>query len=143
MSRVACQFHDPVGNTTYAWPVNYLSQEGPARVANVSFDSQANGLGVMATEGDISPLILSLSGTILHKAQHITFLTYFKMENTFRYTDEEGNEYEVTMDAYEPTKERVLWNPRDVNMRSHKWTYKMRLRVVRIISGDYYGVVLP
>lgn len=143
MARTPCEFYDPVTATTYEWPVNYLQQEGPARVANVSFDSQASSLGVIATEGEVSPLVLQLQGTILHKEQHLTFLAYFAKENTFRYTDEEGNEYEVTMDAYEPTKERVRWNPRDPLMRSHKWTYRMRLRVIRIISGDYVGVVFP
>lgn len=143
MSRTPCEFHDPVADTTYEWPVNYLQQEGPARVSNVSYDSQASALGVIATEGEVAPLVLTLSGTILHKEQHLTFLTYFRLEHTFRYTDEEGNEFEVTMLSYEPTKERVRWNPRDPDMRMHKWTYKMALRVVRIIDGDYEDVIDP
>ncbi len=136
MPRTACTFFNPVTNVTYAWPVNYLEQDGPARAKSVTYDAKASSLGNIGTEGDDGPLEINLSGTILNRSQLITFYEYYGLANSFRYTDEDGGQYEVTMVSFEPTKVRVRWNPRDVTMRMHKYTYKMKMRVLRIIAGD-------
>lgn len=137
-------FYNPATDFTYVWHVGYEGQEGPARISNTSYDAQASSLGLIATEGEPSPMELTLTGRIIHRVQYLRLLQFFQIPNTFRYTDEEGNEFEVTMSAFEPTKRRVYWNPADANMRHHIWDYRMRLRVLRIMDDNYYeGFITP
>lgn len=137
-----CQFYDPATDTTYTWHVNHEAKKGPSRVRNTNFESRAiPGFGVIGTQGDDQPLLVQLSGTIIHQAQFEAFHEFFNLSNTFRWTDEAGNEYEVTMTKYEPDQRRVHWNFADSNMRYHVWNWSMELWILRVISGELYGRV--
>lgn len=135
-----CSFYDPVTASGYTWHLNYLSCDGPSRPANVSYDSRSSGQGVIPTQGDYTPLVLVLKGTILKRSQYLAFWEYRHKDNSFRFTDEEGQEFEVTMTGFDCAKERTTYNPFDPDMRGHKWSYTMTLQILRVIDGDLEGV---
>lgn len=134
--------YDPATATTYTWLVNHTEQDGPGRQRSFQSDARARqGYGVIEVEGDLPPLYLTLKGRILHESQYVAFWDFFDLHNTFHFTDEDGNKYEVTMVSFEPNKRRCFYNPADSNMRRHTWEYTMKLRVYAIISGELLGKV--
>lgn len=143
-TRTPNEFFDPAGALgTYQWHINHLEQEGPNRSNNVDFAGTADGRGVVPTEGEYEPLILTLSGTILHRAQNVEFWKWRHLTNSFRFNDFEGNSYEVAMLGYEPKKIRVALNPSDPLMRSYKIEYSMQLWIIRVIDGELDDAGVP
>ena len=143
-TRVANQFFDPAGNlATYAWQINALEQDGPSRSNNVEFDGSSDGKGLVPTQGEDEALLITLTGTILHRAQNIQFWKWRHIENSFRFTDFEANQYEVAMLAYEPKKIRVAYNPSDAAMRGYKIEYSMQLWVISILAGELLDAGVP
>ena len=143
-TRTPNEFFDPAGTlATYQWHINHLEQDGPSRSNNVEFEGSADGRGIVPTEGVYEPLILTLTGTILHKAQNIEFWKWRHLTNSFRFNDFEGNSYEVSMLAYEPKKIRVALNPADPTMIGYKIEYSMQLWIMRIIDGELDDAGVP
>jgi hypothetical protein len=144
-TRQPNEFFDPAGNLpNYLWHINALEQEGPFRSDNVEFNGTADGRGLVPVGGSYEPLIITLTGTILHKAQDTEFWKWRHLENSFRFTDFELNSYEVSMLSYEPKKVRVALNPMDFdNMPGYKIEYSMKLWIIRIISGNLYDADVP
>ena len=142
--RVANQFIDPIpasagGLGTYNWLVNHLEAEGPFRSNNVEFEGRSDGQGVVPTGGENEPLILTLSGTILHKSQYIEFWKWRGIDHSFHFLDFEGNRYEVSLLGFEPKKVRVALNSNDlVNMPGYKIEYTMQLWIMAIIAGELF-----
>lgn len=142
--RVANEFFDPAGNlATYQWHVNALEQEGPFRSSNVEFEGSSDGTVVIPTGGSYEPLLITLTGTILHKAQNIQFWKWRHIENSFRFTDFEGSIYGVSMLSYEPKMIRVALNPADPLMQGYKIEYSMQLWVMGISAGPLADAVVP
>lgn len=137
-------FHDPAGTLSdYTWHINHLESDGPSRPNNIDFQGRSDNLGVIGMAGDWSPLIMNLSGRLIHLEQHKQFLGWRHITNTFKFSDFEGGEYEVSMVGYEYRKQRVAWNPADANMRHYIVDYKMDLWIVRIISGELFDMGVP
>lgn len=137
------QFYDPVLPETYDWRINHLSQTGPSREDNTSYEGKSGTLGVMGFQGQDQPLIIELKGRILYKDEYKKFWEYRHKTNSFKFTDFEGNSYEVTMTGLTMEKIRVAWNLQDPNMRYHVWDYTMTLRILTIIAGDFAGLGIP
>lgn len=139
--RVANQFVDPIpasagGLGTYDWHVNHLEEEGPFRSNNVEFDGRSDGQGVVATGGEYEPLILTLTGRILHRAQNVEFWKWRHLNHSFRFLTFEGEQYEVSMLSYEPKKTRVQLNNTDpVNQPSYVIDYSMQFWIMSVIDG--------
>ena len=143
--RVANQFIDPVsgGLGTYEWHVNHLEQDGPHRPNNIEFAGRSDGQGVVGTGGEWEPLILTLTGRILHRAQNVEFWKWRHLTNSFRFVDFEGNTYEVAMIGYEPKKIRVAQNHADANMPSYIMEYTMQLWILDIVDGELDDAGVP
>lgn len=144
VARTGYIFRDPAapGNTydTYTWDVNASEVDGPNRPSTMQYEGKAGGQGIIPTQGADQPMIFSLTGSIIHKRQFLAFWHYRYIRNSFYWTDEEGNVFEVTMTGFEPKKVRVARNYADSSIPLHKWTYTMTLQVLRVISGDLVAV---
>jgi len=139
--RNANQFIDPIpasagGLGTYNWAVNHLEEEGPSRTNNVEFDGRSDGMGVIPTAGEWEPLILTLTGTILHRSQNVQFWKWRHIPRSFRFLSFEGEYYEVSMLSYEPKKRAVAMNNADpTNMPAYVIEYTMQLWIITILDG--------
>jgi hypothetical protein len=141
MSRVACSFRDPRTGTVYAWPVNHTTEEQFGKQRNVEHTAPTSGVGLVRQQGDDQPLILQLTGTILHRTQEAAFVEWFELSRlqSIYWTDWTGAEYEVIITGYQPRRERVLLNPRDRGMDYVvRWT--MTLEVLAVRAGPWQGV---
>jgi len=130
------EFYDPVAPETYTWKINHSEAEGPKRAANVSFSGRRGAFGIQAQQGDDEPVILTLQGSILHRSQYKAFWRFKGITNSFRYTDYDGQVYEVAMTGLECTPRRVALNLSDATMKRHVWDYTMTLLVLRFVTGD-------
>lgn len=128
----------------YDWQVNYSEEDGFGRERSIQRTATTDGVGVVRQQGDTGPIVISVMGTIFHKAQHERFIRFFNRSanTTFIFRDFEGEEFEVMMTAYRPVRKRTLRNPRDPSIPLHYYTYSMSMEVVRVISGSWLGAAL-
>ena len=141
MTRVANQFRDPATGDTYDWPINHSDENETARSRNIEHTAPTSGRGLVRQQGDDSPLVFTFSGTILHAAQNARFVEWYELgrDQTVIFRDWTGAEYEVLITAYQPRRERVMWNPRDPDMRDHIIRWSMTLEVVQVLAGPWEG----
>lgn len=142
MAYTRCQLLDP-GNVlpVYSWDVNY-NQEGEFGQRR-NLEPMANTAGgiYVVQQGQDDPLQISVSGTMLRKSQHQTFVRYFKVcrERTVIFTDFEGAMFEVMISGYLPVRQRAARNPRGLVEGNfyHTYTYTLEMMVMQVLSGDW------
>lgn len=136
------QFIDPRGVVpTYAWQVNHDTEDQFGRERQVTTSAPTGNVGLVRQQGEDSPLVISLSGSILHAAQHAAMRRYFDLSRgqTVIFTDFAGDSYEVLVTSFKPTRQRTIRNPRDSSIELHYWHYTLDMQVIRVISGPWAG----
>lgn len=141
MTRVANKFSDPGGPLAdYQWEINHNEEEQSGKTRNIEESANTAGTGLVKQQGDDGPLRFEYSGSILRETQLTTMLKYFQAckTRTVIFTDFAGDQYEVLVTSFQPTRKRTLRNPRDqANAPLHYWTYKIALEVITILVGPY------
>jgi hypothetical protein len=138
MTRIANRFTDPRTAASYDWPLNYSEEEGFGKRRNITHGANTGQTGLVKQQGDDEPLIWKVRGSILTEAMLIEIWRWWQLSKsqTIYFRDFAGDEYEVIFTSFEPTRKRVLRNPKDpTNAPNHYWTYEIEMEVIRIISG--------
>lgn len=139
MARTPNVFRDPAGNLPdYPWPINHSEEEEGGRVRNIETTALTSGVGLVMQQGADSLPTLRYSGTILTEAQLVAMRSWYELcrTQTIIFRDFAGDEAEVIVTAFKPTRKRTMRNARDlVNAPLHYWTYSLEMTVIRVISG--------
>lgn len=134
-----CALIDPApgGLGQYEWQTNYDTEENFGRTRSVEAVPTTDESAHVIQQGEESPLVKRISGTILYKNQHAKFAAFFKKcrTNTLVFHDFDGEEYEVVITSYLPAKTRTLRNPKDPTIPLHYYKYSLEMQVIRVISG--------
>lgn len=134
-------FSDPAGSlATYNWTVNHDEETEQGKARQIDHGGNTASTGLVRQQGDDGPVTLRYSGTMLDEAQVITTLKYFQAcrTRTVRFTDFNGDAYEVLITSFAPKRQRVLRNSRDLtNAPLHIWKYQIEMEVITFISGPY------
>ncbi len=143
MPRTPNIFKDPKTNTSWNWPVNHGSEDETGVARSVQHGAKTAG-GLVLQQADDQPLVFKYSGVIFHKSQVTEMIRWYKLceKQTIILKDFAGDEYEVLITSFKPTRERTIRNPRDfANAPLWFWRYTIDMEVVRVISGIWTGVV--
>lgn len=149
--RVANRFIDPVTGETWDWPINHSDETGSASKGGGQGGlgrnftvSAPTSLGIrIRQQGANDPLSFSWKGTALTRAQHQEFLRWWNISkaHTIILRDFSGDEYEVMITSYIPTRKPVVQNRNDPdNAATWVYDYQIDLDVITVLSGDYMGV---
>lgn len=137
-------FTDPSGDRpAYSWAINHSDEAEFGKERTIEHSANTGNTGLIKQQNDDSPLVMQLNGTILSQAQHVEFIEWWKIckNHTIFFEDFAGDEYEVVITAYKPTRQRTIRNPRDyANAPLWYWKYELKLEVIRVISGTWAGV---
>jgi hypothetical protein len=143
MPRTPNEFINPKTADKYAWPVNHSEESETSLSRSVSHGAKS-GNGLVLQQADDQPLTFKYTGTIFHKAQVEEMRDWYLLcrSQTIYFKDFAGDEYEVIITAFKPTRHRTLRNPRDfTNAPLWFWRYEIEMEVVRVISGMWEGVL--
>lgn len=141
--RTPNEFIDPKTAKKYAWAVNH-SEEGETTVARSVSNGAKSGNGLVIQQADDQPLVFKYSGVIFHKAQVEEMRDWYLLcrTQTIYFKDFAGDEAEVIITGFRPTRHRTMRNPRDfANAPLWFWRYEIEMHVVRVISGMWEGVL--
>jgi hypothetical protein len=137
-------FIDPAGNRDdYSWPINHSEEQEVGKSRNVEHGANTANTGFVRQQSDESPLTLRFSGIILEKAQIQEMIAWWQLceTQTIYLTDFAGDEYEVIVTRFVPTRHKTVRNPRDyANAPNWYWRYEIDLDVVRVIDGIWADV---
>lgn len=137
-------FTDPKGTRSpYSWPFNHSEESEFGKSRNIEHGGNTGDVGFVRQQSDDSPLVLRFSGTILVKAQLTEMLAWFEIckRRTIHFKDFAGDEYEVIITKFVPTRRPTVRNPRDpTNAPTWYWHYEIDMDVVTVISGTWSGV---
>lgn len=132
------QFIDPRGvRPTYNWAINHSEEDNFGRSRNIEYTART-GEGLVMQQGDEPPVLIRIRGTILTKAQVQEMIAWYTLckEQTIYFKDFAGDEYEVLITSFQPTRQRNVGNLRDqANAPYWHWTYEMQMDVVTVRSG--------
>jgi hypothetical protein len=137
------RFTDPATADYYDWQVNHSEEDEFGKRRNIEHGATTSNLGFVKQQSDDSPLILRLRGTIFHKAQLEEMIAWWKLseDQTIYFLDFAGDEYEVVVTSFLPTRQRTTKNPRDyANAPYWYWKYEMEMEVIAIRDGSWEGV---
>lgn len=131
-------FTDPATGDEYNWHVNHNVEQAFGKQRNVERTARTGFQGYVRQQGDDGPLILQFQGEILHRAQYQQMWHFYHLceTQTIYFTDFFGDEAEVQITHFTPTRVRVAKNPSDPSIPFHRWDYTIEMDVVRVISGD-------
>lgn len=137
-------FTDPASvRAAYPWAINHSEEEEFGKERNITHGANTGGTGLVKQQSDDSPLVFQFNGTILTEAQVIEMNAWWELcrTQTILFTDYAGDEYEVIITAFKPTRHRTVRNPRDpANAPLWYWKYEIKMEVIRVISGPWTGV---
>ena len=138
-------FIDPAGaRPDYDWAINHSEEGEFGKARNIEHGANTANTGFVRQQSDAGPLTISVTGTILAKAQVQEMIAWFNLceTQTIYFTDFAGDQYEVTITSFKPTRHRTIRNPRDfANAPYWFWRYEMTMDVVRVIDSVWEGVV--
>lgn len=138
------QFIDPAAvRATYNWQINHSEESDFGKSRNVEKGGNTGDVGFVRQQADDSPLILRFSGTILHRAQLVEMNAWFEMckDQTIYFKDFAGDEYEVIITSFKPTRHPTVKNPKDyANAPLWYWKYELEMDVVTVRDGVWEGV---
>lgn len=138
MAVVKNKFTDPATGTDYVWLINHSEEDPMEKRRDITRSGKTALTGLTRIQGEESPMVLRLKGTILHASQNQMFWDLWEKcaDQTLYFTDFNGEQFEVLITGYVPTRTRVLRNVNDVaNMPHHIIKYELELEVIRFISG--------
>jgi len=137
-------FIDPAGSRPdYPWAINHSDEEEFGKKRNIEQGATTANNGFVKQQSDDSPLIIRVNGSILTQAQFEEMKAWWKLceSQTIYFRDFAGDEYEVIISEFLPTRHKTIRNPRDfANAPYWFWRYKMSMEVIRIRAGTWEGV---
>lgn len=136
-------FTDPATAKSYDWQINHTDEGQFGKTRQISESANTANTGLIKQQGDTGPLIIKVTGTILHKHQIEEFIDWYQLcENqTILFKDFAGEEYEVIITSFQPVRKRTVKNPRDfANAPLWYWTYELDMEVISVRSGVWSGV---
>jgi hypothetical protein len=151
--RIANTFIDPRTGDQWSWPINHNDETGSAAKSggqgglerNITYSAPTSGAITIRQEASPDPLSFSWKGTALTRAQHQQFLHWYGLsrEQTIYLRDFSGDEFEVQILSYIPTRNPVAQNRNDMT-NAPLWTYdyQIDIDVIAVISGDYAGLTV-
>jgi hypothetical protein len=142
MARTANRFTNPVNGVVYDWPINHSDEDEVGRDRGVTYEGNTGNVGLVAQQGELTPIVLRYTGTILTYAQLTGMIGWFNLcqTQTIYFTDFAGDSYEVIITAFKPKRLRAMRNPRGgTQAPTHYWTYSIEMSVLRVLSGEWVG----
>lgn len=129
----------PGGLGAYSWTINHNEEGESGSARNIEATANTSGNIAVRQQGEDSPRIIHLQGTILTREQDERFTAYFEAcrDRTITFVDFYGQELEVQITSYQPTRKRVARNPRDPAMLLHVIDYTMDLTVYATRTGPW------
>jgi hypothetical protein len=140
------QFIDPAGvKSTYDFLVNHSDEQDGGQGRTVSHLANTGNVGLVRSQGDKVPMVLSWTGTILHASQHEEMWEWVELceDQSIYVRDFAGDKYEVLITSFKPARKRTAHNRNDPTIPFHYWTYSLEMEVLAILEGDLAGVVSP
>lgn len=136
-------FKNPSNGNEYSWPINHSEEDDFGKRRSIEHGAKTNGTGLVRQQSDDGPIIIRLRGVIFHESQLQAMISWWKLceTQTIYFKDFQGNEYEVLITEFLPTRQRTIKNPRDfANAPYWFWRYEIAMEVVTIRAGDWSGV---
>lgn len=130
------RFTDPTTGETYDWQINHDTEEEGGRQRDITLSGNTSGVGLVRQQGAQAPITLRYGGAILHLAQFEAMWHFFQLceSRTIFFRDFYGDEYEVTITAFSPTRQRGR-NFADPAIPLHFWHYTIEMQVMLVRSG--------
>lgn len=142
MAVVHNQFIDVAagGRAPYTWPINHEEEDELGRERSVEASANIAGTRTIQSQGDLGPMRFAFTGTILEQGQVNEMWEWVKIcdSRTIHFIDFAEDRYEVVITAFKPKRVRVALNSRQPD-RPWKWTYRIEMTVVRVVSGSMAG----
>lgn len=134
-------FIDPTTGEVYAWPINHSDEEEGGRDRAITTGANTGNVGLVKQQGELTPIVLRYTGTILQRAQYDAMLSWYARceSHTIYFTDFAGDSYEVIISAFHPRRQRTLRNPRDPSAPFWYWTYTIEMTVMAVRAGAWMG----
>jgi hypothetical protein len=126
----------------YQWAINHSEEEESGRDRQIETRANTGNVGLVRQQGEMTPLLLRYTGTILEKAQLDEMLRWFRLceTQTIYFTDFAGDSYEVQISSFKPTRVRAMRNTRGLATNPlHYWRYTIEMHVLRVLAGSYTG----
>lgn len=136
-------FINPANGEKYEWKIGHKAEEPTSKTRQITESANTGNTGLVKQQGDVQPLILKYSGSILHASQHSEMWRWYELceTQTIFFQDFMGNEYEVIITDFAPKREPTIRNPKDFkNAPFHYWTYTITMEVIRVIKGELAGL---
>lgn len=133
-----CRFINPANGGFDDFEINPNAQEPLEQQRNIERTAPTGGVGFVRQQGDDSPPILQLSGTILSQSQRDMMQVYYNLSatQTIHFRDWVGNIYQVLVTGFNPKRERAAKNPRGgTEAPTHYWTYQLVMEIISVVSG--------
>lgn len=139
------RFTNPANGDIYDWAINHKSEDAAGRSRAISHDAPTENRGLIRQVGAESPFVFTWQGTILARAQLIEMIGWYRLcrTQTIYLTDFAGDQYEVVISGFVPTRRRVLRNGRDfANAPYNVWDYSITIEVIAVRAGVWAGIDL-
>ena len=133
-------FTDPKTGDVYPWAINHAEEQEVGRDRAIDFEANTGNVGLVKQQGELTPLVLRYSGTILTRAQLVEMNSWFARceERSVRFTDFAGDSYEVLISSFKPTRKRAALNRRGgTEAPLWYWTYSIELLVLSVLAGTW------
>lgn len=136
------KFIDPAGNrTTYNWQINHDEEDDFGKTRNVDHGANTANTGLVKQQADDGPMVIRVRGTILHAAQIEEMIQWFKLSGTqtIYFEDFTGDQFEVLVTSFKPTRQKTIKNPRDfTNAPYWIWKYELEMEVIAFRTGNIW-----
>lgn len=136
-------FKDPKTGHEYEWQVGHETEGAVGKKRTVTHSANTQNTGLVRQQGDVQPLILKYEGKILHLKQLEEMWHFFQLceTQTIYFHDYMGEEYEVLITEFDPTRLPTVKNPKDfAHAPRHYWKYTIEMEVVKVRSGALAGL---
>lgn len=147
MSAPRNTFEDPNGvRTAYPWLVNHDEEGDFGKRRTIQHGANTANTGLVRQQSDDEPLIMRLSGTILHQSQYDEMIAWFALSKTqtIYFEDFSGDRYEILFTSFQPKRQKTIKNPRDfANAPYWFWKYELEFEVVRFLTSNPWSVAGP
>lgn len=137
------KFTNPRNGEIYEWHTGHSEEEANGKTRTIQESANTGNTGLVKQQGDVQPLVLKYSGTILFKKQIEEFWRWYELceTQTIFFTDYAGEEYEVLITSFLPQRKPTVKNPKDfANAPRHYWSYSITMEVIAVRSGVMSGV---
>jgi hypothetical protein len=140
-------FEDPNNvRPDYEWHINHDEEGDFGKERRISHGANTATTGLVRQQADDDPLIMQLSGVILHQAQYDEMIAWFALSKTqtLYFEDFAGDRYEILFTSFKPKRFRTIKNPRDfANAPYWFWKYELTFEVVRFLTSNPWSAAGP